>query len=199
MTSVCVFCASSSRIDGRYVDLASEVGGEIARRGWTLVSGGGSVSCMGAVATAARSGGARTVGIIPEALTGLEVTDEDSDELVVTADMRSRKGEMDARSDAFLVLPGGLGTLEELFEIWSARALGLHVKPVVLLDPAGLYEPLRQLVDSLVAAGFVPIAARDALTVAGSVAEAFDALEGQLAEPARRLHPTNEEFLEAEP
>ena len=86
----------------------------MARRGWTLVSGGGSVSCMGELARAARAGGTRTVGIVPRALVDLEVADHDADELVVTDDMRARKGEMERRSDAFLALPGGIGTLEEL-------------------------------------------------------------------------------------
>src|SRR5439155_22688279 len=123
MPAVCVFCASSDRIDRRYLDLAAAVGTELARRGHALVSGGGRVSCMGAVARAARAGGARTVGVIPQALLSLEVGDQDADELVVVDDMRTRKGLMDARSDAFLTLPGGLGTLEELLEVWVARFL----------------------------------------------------------------------------
>src|SRR5439155_5964747 len=95
MPAVCVFCASSDRIDRGYVDLAAAVGTELARRGYTLVSGGGRVSCMGAVARAARAGGARTVGVIPRALLQLEVADTDADDLVVTEDMRTRKGEME--------------------------------------------------------------------------------------------------------
>src|SRR3954471_2955037 len=102
--AVCVFCASSSRIEQRYLDLAHELGTELARRGHTLVSGGARVSCMGAVARAARAGGARTVGVIPESLVSVEISDEDSDELLITSDMRSRKAEMDRRADAFLVL-----------------------------------------------------------------------------------------------
>ncbi|MBX6767694.1 MAG: TIGR00730 family Rossman fold protein, partial [Actinomadura rubrobrunea] len=152
--AVCVFCASSNRIDRKFIDLAAEVGAELARRGHSLVSGGGQVSCMGAVARAARAGGARTVGVIPEGLAALEIADHDSDELIVTPDMRSRKGEMDRRSDAFLVLPGGIGTLEELFEIWTSRVLGMHSKPLVLLDPYGVYEPLRHLMSRLADQGF---------------------------------------------
>src|SRR5436309_14297649 len=117
--AVCVFCASSDLIPQRYIDLAADVGTEIARRGHTLVSGGGSVSCMGAVARAARAGGAHTVGIIPEGLLQWEVADEAADELVITPDMRVRKGEMDRRADAFPPLAGWLGTLEELLEIWT--------------------------------------------------------------------------------
>src|SRR3954453_20049991 len=105
MGAVCVFCASSERIPQRYVDLAADVGAELARRGHALVTGGGSVSCMGAVARAARDGGAHTIGVIPEGLLAWVVADEDADELVVTPDMRTRKGEMDLRADAFLTLP----------------------------------------------------------------------------------------------
>src|SRR5215212_8611841 len=124
MASICVFCSSSERIHRRYLDLAAEVGSELARRGHALVSGGGSVSCMGAVARAARAGGAYTTGVIPRALLDKEVADGEADELVVTDTMRERKAEMDRRADAFLALPGGIGTLEELIEIWVARTLG---------------------------------------------------------------------------
>src|SRR3954462_12706515 len=130
MSTVCVFCASSERIPQRYVDLAADVGTELARRGHSLVTGGGSVSCMGAVARAARAGGAWTVGVIPRALLAMEVADTEADELVVTETMRERKAEMERRADAFLTLPGGIGTLEELFEIWVARTLGMHDKPL---------------------------------------------------------------------
>src|SRR5881227_1781235 len=154
MASVCVFCASSERIPKRYVDLAADVGAELARRGHSLVSGGGSVSCMGAVARAARAGGARTVGVIPEGLLAWEVADEQADELVVTPDMRVRKGEMDRRAEAFLTLPGGLGTLEELLEIWTGRILRMHDKPVVVLDPDGIFGALREQIEALVTSRF---------------------------------------------
>jgi uncharacterized protein (TIGR00730 family) len=198
--AVCVFCSSSGRIDPSYVELAAAVGTELARRGHSLVSGGGSVSCMGAVARAARAGGARTVGVIPRVLLDMEVADRDADDLRVTDDMRTRKGLMDARSDAFLTLPGGLGTLEELLEIWVARTLAMHGKPVVVLDPDGLYDPLRAQVDLLVERGFVRDGARDAVTWVRSVGDAFDAVEAQLAAgipPTVTAAP--DEVLEAEP
>jgi uncharacterized protein (TIGR00730 family) len=200
MAAVCVFCSSSGRIDPAYVELAAEVGTELARRGHSLVSGGGSVSCMGAVARAARAGGAWTVGVIPQVLLDLEVADRDADDLLVTDDMRSRKGLMDTRSDAFLTLPGGLGTLEELLEIWVSRTLAMHGKPVVVLDPDELYAPLRAQVDLLVRRGFVRRGARDAVLWASTVGEAFDAIEAELASG---LPPTvtaaPDEVLEAEP
>lgn len=195
MATVCVFCASSEAIPSRYVDLAAEVGAELARRGHDLVSGGGSVSCMGAVAHAARAGGARTVGVIPQALHELEVADVEADELVVTPDMRSRKGEMDRRADAFLTLPGGLGTLEELLEIWVGRILGMHAKPVVVLDPDGLFAPLRAQVDQLVERGFARPSVLEAVTWARTAREALDLVDRHVAVPP----PTPGEVLEADP
>ena len=198
MAAVCVYCASAPRIDPSYVELAEQVGSELARRGHSLVSGGGELSMMGAVARAARAGGARTVGVIPRALLDKEVGDRAADELLVVDDMRSRKGLMDARADAFLALPGGLGTLEELFEVWVARSLGMHVKPVVLLDVDGLFAPLRAQVDLLAERGFVRRPALGALQWATSVGQALDLVEQGLAEPVV-MEPLAEEVLEAEP
>ncbi len=201
MAAICVFCSSSVRIDPVYVETARQVGAEIARRGHSLVSGGGRVSCMGAVAEAARAGGARTVGVIPEVLVGMEVADDDSDELLVTHDMRSRKAEMDRRSDAFLCLPGGLGTLEELLEIWVAHTLGVHAKPVVVLDPMDVFAPLRGQVDALVDGGFVRPEGRDVVRWARTPDEALDLVEAALAvaAPARPVVPAAEDLLESEP
>jgi uncharacterized protein (TIGR00730 family) len=201
MPSVAVFCASSEDIDERYAVLAGEVGFALGRRGWTLVSGGGSVSCMGAVARAARAGGARTIGVIPRALVELEVADHGADELVITEDMRERKGEMDRRSDAFLTLPGGIGTLEELLEIWVARSLRMHDKPIVVLDPWGDLEPLALLVGGLVEAGFVRDSAAAHLVWTSTVEDALAAIEKGWAEAGRpgQAEPTVGEWLEAEP
>ena len=195
MAAICVYCASSERIDRRYVDLAADVGAVLGRRGHTLISGGGCVSCMGALARSARSSGARTIGVIPKALMDLEVVDEDADELVVALDMRERKGEMDRRADAFLALPGGIGTLEELFEIWVARSLGMHDKPLVVLDPDGVFDLLRAHIDDLIARGFARPAVHNAIEWTASVDAAFDALETRLP----TLNPTAPEILEAEP
>lgn len=195
MAAICVYCASSERIDRRYVDLAADVGAVLGRRGHTLISGGGCVSCMGALARSARSSGARTIGVIPKALMDLEVVDEDADELVVALDMRERKGEMDRRADAFLALPGGIGTLEELFEIWVARSLGMHDKPLVVLDPDGVFDLLRAHIDELIVRGFARPAVHNAIEWTASVDAAFDALESRLP----TLNPTVPEILEAEP
>ncbi|OUC94994.1 TIGR00730 family Rossman fold protein [Streptosporangium minutum] len=190
---ICVFLASSQKIDNKYLALAEEVGAELARRGHTLVSGGAKVSCMGAVARAARAGGGRTIGVIPQALVDIEVSDEESDELIVTTDMRERKGIMDARSDAFLVLPGGIGTLEELFEIWTSRTIGLHDKPLVLLDPWGVYAPLRTLVEGMHEQGFTRPDVFDAISWTTTVEEAFRHLE----KTTTHLVPSAEELGEA--
>lgn len=175
--AICVFCASATGIASPHLDLAAAVGAELARRGHVLVSGGGSVSSMGAVARAARDGGARTIGVIPEALAGPEVADADSDELLVTSDMCTRKAEMMRRSDAFLILAGGLGTLDELLEVWTTRALGLHRKPVVVLDPEGIFAPLREFTERLQAQAFVRPGALEVLTWATSPADALDVIE----------------------
>jgi hypothetical protein len=176
VSALCVYCSSSEQIPVACLTLATEVGTEIARRGHSLISGGGSVSCMGAVARAVRAGGGWTVGVIPEALRLREVADLEANELVVTSDMRTRKAEMDRRANGFLILPGGLGTLEELLEIWTSRALGMHAKPIVVLDPIGLFEPLREQMARFVDAGFAAPAAVDVVGWATDVAGAFELL-----------------------
>ncbi|MDT4891027.1 MAG: hypothetical protein QOE97_62 [Pseudonocardiales bacterium] len=182
MAVVCVYCASSEAIDSSYVDLATQVGKRLAAGGHSLVSGGGRVSMMGAVARAARTGGARTVGVIPEHLVPFEVADADADELIVVSTMRERKRVMDERSDAFMALPGGIGTLEELFEVWTSASLGMHGKPVVVLDPDGFYAPLWSYLDALVEQGFVRRAALGSLHRVASVDAAFGVIE-RLAGP----------------
>lgn len=171
--SVCVYCASGP-VDSSFIELARELGTEIGRRGWQLVSGGGNVSMMGAVAESARAAGAFTIGVIPKALVHREVADVDADELIVTDTMRERKKIMEDRADAFITLPGGIGTLEELFETWTAGYLGMHDKPVVLLDPAGHFDGLLQWIDGLSQTGFVQQRALDTLVRTTTVGAALD-------------------------
>ncbi|RKN39892.1 TIGR00730 family Rossman fold protein [Micromonospora endolithica] len=180
MAAICVFCASSRTLDQRFLDLAAEVGAELARRGHTLVSGGGCVGMMGAVADGARSAGGPTLGVIPQALVDLEVADLASDELLVTDSMASRKTVMIDKSDAFLTLPGGLGTLDELFEVWTTATLALHAKPMVVLDADGFYRPLLDWLRALTDQRFLKPAGLDLLTVAHTVEEALTALESRL-------------------
>ena len=172
---VCVYCASVEGIDPRHIELAAAVGREVAERGWELVSGGGRRSMMGAVAVAARAGGARTTGVIPRSLVDLEWADHDSDELLVVDTMRERKALMEDRADAFLALPGGVGTLEELFEVWTSGYLDMHAKPVVVLDPDGHYTGLLDWVRGLAEQGFVRPEALARLVIATDVTAALDA------------------------
>ncbi len=172
--AVCVYCASGPT-HADLLALAARVGAAIAERGWTLVWGGGNVSAMGALATAARSRGGWTVGAIPKMLVQRELADTDADELIVTDTMRQRKQVMEERADAFLTLPGGIGTLEELFETWTGGYLGAHTKPVVLLDPSGHYDGLRNWLNGLMTAGFVAQAALDRLVVVDEVEAALTA------------------------
>jgi uncharacterized protein (TIGR00730 family) len=177
VAAICVFCASSRKLDERWLRLASAVGEEIGRRGHTLVSGGGCVGMMGAVADSARAAGAHTYGVIPQSLVDREVADRASDELVVTGDMFSRKTLMIEKADAFLTLPGGLGTLDELFEVWTTATLGVHAKPVVLLDADGFYSGLVDWLRGLVPQGFTRAQGLEVLTVVSTVDDAFDAVE----------------------
>lgn len=178
MTAICVYCASGP-VAQEYLDLASELGTALAADGHTLISGGGNISMMGALAQAARAAGGHTVGIIPRALMEREVADLGADELVVTETMRQRKQQMDDRSEAFITLPGGIGTLEELFETWTAGYLGMHAKPVVLLDPDGFYRPLLSWLDDLEGRGFVGRRALDRLRIVDSVEGALTVATGR--------------------
>lgn len=180
MAAICVFCASSRTLDQRWLDLAAETGREIARRGHTLVSGGGCVGMMGAVVDGARSAGGRTVGVIPQSLVDLEVADLASDELLVTASMADRKTLMIEKSDAFLTLPGGLGTLDELFEVWTTATLALHTKPMVLVDADGFYRPLLDWLTTLTDRHFLKPAGQDLLLVADTIPDALTTLESHL-------------------
>ncbi|MGW0036529.1 LOG family protein [Gordonia sp. NPDC003376] len=178
MSAICVYCASGRNVPEEYLDLATRLGTAIGEGGHRLVSGGGNVSMMGAVASATRAAGGHTLGIIPRALMEREVADLDADELVVTETMRERKGLMDSRADAFITLPGGIGTLEELFETWTGGYLGMHAKPVVLLDPDGFYAPLLSWLRDLVERGFVTAESLDRLQVAATVEEAIQFTTG---------------------
>ncbi len=181
MAAVCVYCSSAEPIEPHFLELATAVGSGLAARGYSLVSGGGRVSMMGAVARAARAGGAHTLGVIPAHLVPYEVADTDADSLVVVDTMRERKKAMDDASDAFIALPGGIGTLEELFEVWTAGSLGMHAKPVIVLDDGAFYRPLWDFLESLVERGFVRPAALAGLVRVSRVEDAFAALERAFA------------------
>jgi uncharacterized protein (TIGR00730 family) len=176
---IAVFCSSSPTIDSKFIDLAFDLGAEIASRGADLVSGGGHISAMGAIAQGARSKGGRTIGIIPQKLVDIEFADHESDELIVVDSMRTRKAKIENLSDAFITLPGGLGTLEELFEIWVGRYLNFHSKPVIILDPYGVYEPLHSLVEHLEREKFVKPGMRELIHWTTTPQEAVDIAHGK--------------------
>lgn len=195
--TICVFCASSQNIDDKYLQLASEVGAAIAQKKYSLVTGGGSISMMGAVAQSARKYGGKTIGVIPEGLLKYEVADEAADELIITKDMRSRKGVMDSHSDAFIALPGGIGTLEELIEVWTARGLGMHNKPIAILDPWNDYQGLKVLIDELTQKSFIRQAATLIPSWTTSVAQTLVVIENGWKEP-REIIAHAGDLLEAE-
>jgi uncharacterized protein (TIGR00730 family) len=174
MWAVGVYCAAGPT-DPQLLALAAELGEAIAKRGWTLVWGGGRVSAMGAVASAARARGGHTVGVIPEVLIRREVADEKADELIVTDTMSERKRVLEQRSDAFIALPGGIGTLDELFDVWTAGQLGMHDKPIVLLDRWGHYDGLWTWLYGLVDSGYITQAAMERLVVVDKVSAALEA------------------------
>lgn len=145
-----VYCSSSNDIDPSHFEVAREIGTRLAAAGHTLIWGGGRVGLMGEVARAVHAGGGEVVGVIPESMMDVEIAYHEADELIVTQTMRERKRIMDERSDAFIVLPGGFGTLEELVEMLVLRILDYHDRPIVLLNPDGFYDPLLALFDHFV-------------------------------------------------
>jgi uncharacterized protein (TIGR00730 family) len=168
---VAVFCGSSAGREPRYAAAAADFGRQLAEAGVGIVYGGASVGLMGVLADAALAAGGEVVGVIPGGLFAAEVPHQGLTRLEVVGSMHERKALMAGEADAFAALPGGLGTLDELFEILTWRQLGLHAKPVALVDVAGFWDPLAALLDELTVAGFVPAAMRD------SVARVADARE----------------------
>ena len=153
MITVCVYCASSEAVAEHHRVVARHLGAGIAERGWTLMYGGGNIGLMGEVARAALAGGGEVTGVIPRLLADREVALEEVTSLLLTETMRERKALMDEGSDAFIVLPGGIGTLEELVEILTLKQLGYHDRVIVLLDPSGYWEPLNALFARMVEEG----------------------------------------------
>jgi uncharacterized protein (TIGR00730 family) len=153
--SVCVYCGSREGHNPAYSEAAHLLGQAIGRQGWRLVYGGGRVGLMGIVADAVLAAGGKVLGVIPDSLMRREVGHAGLTELVVVQTMHERKQRMAEAADAFVALPGGIGTLEELFEVWTWQHLGYHHKPVALLNVAGFYQPLLQFMAHTQAAGFV--------------------------------------------
>jgi uncharacterized protein (TIGR00730 family) len=177
MRSLCVFCGSRSGNRPAYVQAAQLTGAMIARNGWRLVYGAGDVGIMGEVARAAMTAGAQTLGVIPIHLLGRESQGRDRTGLVVTEDMHERKKVMFMNSDALVVLPGGAGSLDEFFEVLTWAQIGLHQKPILLLDVDGYWAPLLALVDHVIAEGFADATLRGLFRRVPDVASLETALE----------------------
>ncbi|SER52118.1 hypothetical protein SAMN05216548_1234 [Faunimonas pinastri] len=183
ISNICVFCGSSPGFRQEYIDSARALATAMAARGIGLVYGGGHVGLMGAVADASLSAGASVVGIIPEALMNRELGHKGLTELHVVGSMHERKAMMADRSDAFVTLPGGPGTMEEMFEAWTWAQLGYHHKPVGFLNTAGFYDRLFEFIDFQVAEGFMKQPHRDMLIVENDPDTLLDRLAGY--EPPR--------------
>ena len=181
---LCVYCGSSGAVDRQYREAALELGARLAAAGIGLVYGGGRVGLMGLLADAALAGGGEVIGIIPSRLRDAELAHPGATELVVVQSMHERKRLMAEKADAFAILPGGIGTLDEMFEILSWKQLKLHDKPILLADIGGYWAPLRVLLDDIVTKGFARPEARELLLVVQTVAALMAALE-VAAEPRR--------------
>jgi hypothetical protein len=182
LRSLGVFCGSSTGNDSRFAETARELGGLLADRGIELVYGGGEIGLMGELADACLAAGGRVLGVIPVGLFAREVAHRGVTELREVGSMHERKQLMYDRSDAFLALPGGFGTLEELAEVTTWSQLGIHAKPIALLDVGGFWDGLVRQLDDMVEAGFLRPANRALVRVVGTPAEALELL-GSLEPP----------------
>ena len=181
--SLCVYCSSSDRLEPKYYAAATELGVEMARRQWTLVYGGGKTGLMGALARGVKSGAGRVIGVIPEFMKERELEFTEADELISVLTMRERKMIMETRADAFLALPGGWGTLEELLEILTLSHLEVLRKPVIIFNQDGYYDDLLRLCDRIVREKFMHDTIRGKYAVARTVEEIFPLIENWSPQP----------------
>jgi len=195
--SVAVYCASSEAVAQRHRRVAADLGRALAEEGWGLVYGGGNIGLMGEVARAALHAGANVIGVIPHRLADREIALEDVTELIRTETMRERKAIMDERSDAFVVLPGGIGTLEELVEIITLKQLGYHERVVVVLDDAGYWDPLLTQLQRMVDEGLAAESLLRLFDVVSDVPAAIDALRDAHLAPAVSDREREQTALEA--
>lgn len=180
--NICVYCGSRDSSDPAFPDLAEQTGREIARRKWGVVFGGGKVGMMGKVADAALEKNGEVFGVIPTVLKRAEVAHTGLTELHETQDMHTRKALMESISDAFLILPGGFGTLDEFFEILTWRQLGIHDKPIILLNYSGYFDGLLLFAENAIKNSFLHKEHLKLFNVCNSLDEAFDVLEDFLEE-----------------
>jgi len=175
--TICVFCGSSTGHRKVFADAALELGHELVRRGISLVYGGGSIGLMGVIARTVRDGGCHVLGVIPKALMPIEISGESVGEVKVVADMHQRKAEMARQSEAFVALPGGYGTMEELLEMITWCQLGIHDKPVGLLNVDGYYDPLIALFEKGATEGFINPDCRQIFVSAPTASELLTKME----------------------
>ncbi|MEC4593253.1 MULTISPECIES: LOG family protein [Nitrospirillum] len=178
MQRLCVFCGSSPGFDPRHLEAARGLGRALAGAGIGLVYGGASVGLMGAVADAVLEAGGQVIGVIPESLKKKEIAHAGLTDLRVVASMHERKALMAELSDGFIALPGGIGTFEELFEVWTWAQLGHHQKPCAIYNVAGFYDGLTTFLDGVVASGFMKQNHRDMLVTADTAEDLLDKLRG---------------------
>jgi uncharacterized protein (TIGR00730 family) len=176
MRRLAVYCGASMGADPVFAETGRTLGEEMARRGIALVYGGGHRGLMGVVADAVLGAGGAAYGVIPQALVDLEVAHTGLTELHTVANMHERKAKMTELCDAFVALPGGIGTFDELFEAWTWNALGYHAKPFALLNVAGFWDRMVDFLDHATRSGFMSQARRDQLIVADAIGEALDRL-----------------------
>ncbi|MCX8513234.1 MAG: TIGR00730 family Rossman fold protein [Chthoniobacteraceae bacterium] len=170
---LCIYCASSDRIDPKYVAAATLLGKLMVEQGWGLVYGGGKTGLMGAIARSVKSHGGHVVGVIPEFMKARELAFDEADELITVITMRERKLLMETRADAFVTLPGGFGTLEEIMEILTLRQLHVVKKPCVFFNQDGFYDDLLRLFDKMLAEKFFKPSNMDLFRVANNVEDVF--------------------------
>jgi uncharacterized protein (TIGR00730 family) len=181
LASVCVFCGARPGLDPAFSLAATETGTMLAKAGWRLVYGAGDIGLMGAVADAAAKAGGARLGVIPQHLIAREAAQGTAPtEAIITETMHERKKVMFANSDAIVVLPGGAGTLDEFFEVLTWAQIGLHGKPIVLVDVEGYWAPLVALIEQVIAAGFAAAGLRELFTVVPNVAQLEVALRARL-------------------
>jgi len=175
--TLCVYCSSSDRLDPKYVEATTAIGREMVRHGWGLVYGGGRVGLMGALARSVKASGGRVVGVIPDFMKAKELAFDEADEMHTVVTMRERKLMMESRADAFLALPGGWGTLEEIMEILTLRQLDVVKKPCVFYNQDGFYDDLIRLFEKMLAEKFFKPSNMDLFRVASSVPDIFTQIE----------------------
>ena len=170
---ICVYCSSSDLIDDKYFEIAQKTGELIGKNGYDFVFGGGAIGLMGAVAKSAKVNGSKVTGVIPEKLHQHKIYFNKCDELIITKNMRDRKQIMDELSDAFITLPGGFGTLEELSEMITGKQLSFHRKPLVILDIDGFYAPLMEFFENMIKEKFANGSSKDLYYITSSPKDAI--------------------------